>query len=155
MDQKRLLERNMFVIVPTRAYKNMNEVYKTSRKNNFSIFVTTDSILHTTHLLFDYLLKTTELDHLMGDLKQLTASLIKASLDDYKATKDDKLKKFFDDLKASNDLGAVLAIKYGKRSKEIGEKLVSDNVAAEVDHVNTVMLTGFYHAYGPVNNYFD
>jgi hypothetical protein len=92
-NQKRLLEKNMFVIVPTRAYKNMNEVYKTSRKNNFSIFVTTDSILHTTHLLFDYLLKTTEVDHLMGDLKQLTASLIKASLDDYKATKDDKLKK--------------------------------------------------------------
>ena len=69
--------------------------------------------------------------------------------------KDQKLAAFFNDLKASNDLGAVLAVKYGKRSKEIGEKLVADNVADEIDHVNTVMLTGFYHAYGPVNNYFD
>jgi 3-hydroxyacyl-CoA dehydrogenase len=91
-------------------------------------------------------------DEMMGSLPESRLSW-KSIIRD--KNKDDKLKKFFDDLKASNDLGAVLAIKYGKRSKEIGEKLVSDNVAAEVDHVNTVMLTGFYHAYGPVNNYFD
>jgi len=69
--------------------------------------------------------------------------------------KDDLLLQFFDDLKASDELGAILAVKYGKRSKEIGEKLVKDLVAQKIDHVNTVMLTGFYHAYGPVNNFFD
>jgi len=69
--------------------------------------------------------------------------------------KEDLLRKFFDDLKESDELGAILAIKYGKRSKEIGEKLVADKVADEIDHVNTVMLTGFYHAYGPINNFFD
>ncbi len=69
--------------------------------------------------------------------------------------KDELLRQFFDDLKSSNELGAVLAVNYGKRSKEIGEKLVADKVADEIDHVNTVMLTGFYHAYGPVNNFFD
>ncbi len=69
--------------------------------------------------------------------------------------KDELLRQFFNDLKSSDDLGAVLAIKYGRRSKEIGEKLVADKVADKIEHVNTVMLTGFYHAYGPVNNYFD
>jgi len=69
--------------------------------------------------------------------------------------KDEVLKLFFDDLKTSDNLGALLAVKYGKRSKEIGEKLVADMVADETDHVNTVMLTGFYHAYGPINNFFD
>ncbi|PLW98255.1 MAG: 3-hydroxybutyryl-CoA dehydrogenase [Marinilabiliales bacterium] len=69
--------------------------------------------------------------------------------------KDDLLLQFFNDLKASDELGAILAVKYGKRSKEIGEKLVKDLVAEKIDHVNTVMLTGFYHAYGPVNNFFD
>jgi 3-hydroxyacyl-CoA dehydrogenase len=69
--------------------------------------------------------------------------------------KDELLLQFFNDLKASGELGAILAVKYGKRSKEIGEKLVADKVADEIDHVNTVMLTGFYHAYGPVNNFFD
>jgi hypothetical protein len=32
---------------------------------------------------------------------------------------------------------------------------VADNVAAHADDVNTVMLTGFYHAYGPINNFFE
>ena len=69
--------------------------------------------------------------------------------------KDDLLAAFFNELKASADLGAKTAVVYGLRSKAIGEKLVADDVANEIDHVNTVMLTGFFHAYGPVNNYFD
>jgi 3-hydroxyacyl-CoA dehydrogenase len=69
--------------------------------------------------------------------------------------KDVLLAEFFNDLKTSTDLGALLAVKYGVRSNEIGKKLVSDMVANEIDHVNTVMLTGFFHAYGPVNNFFD
>ncbi len=69
--------------------------------------------------------------------------------------KDDLLAAFFNDLKASDAMGAQLAVNYGKRSKAIGEKLVSDKVAHNIDDVNTVMLTGFFHAYGPVNNFFD
>jgi len=69
--------------------------------------------------------------------------------------KDDLLATFFNDLKASTALGAKTAVTYGLRSKAIGEKLVADDVANEIDHVNTVMLTGFFHAYGPVNNFFD
>ena len=52
-------------------------------------------------------------------------------------------------------LGAKLALKYGARSNEIGKALVADGVAANDDDVNTVMLTGFFHAYGPVNGYFN
>jgi hypothetical protein len=51
--------------------------------------------------------------------------------------------------------GAELARAYGLRSKEIGLDLVKDKVAAREDDVNTVLLTGFYHAYGPINAYFD
>jgi len=69
--------------------------------------------------------------------------------------KDEVFTKFFNDLKAADDLGAQLAVKYARNSKAIGEKLVSDGVADNADDVNTVMLTGFYHAYGPINNYFD
>ena len=69
--------------------------------------------------------------------------------------KDEVLSKFFNDLKASDDFGAQLAVKYAQNSKAIGEKLVSSGVANNADDVNTVMLTGFFHAYGPINNYFD
>ena len=93
-----------------------------------------------------------ECNELLGNLPE-TAVAWKSVLK--KKNKEDLLKAFFNDLKESSDIGAVLAMKYGKRSKEIGEKLVSDKVADEVDHVNTVMLTGFFHAYGPINNYFD
>jgi hypothetical protein len=50
--------------------------------------------------------------------------------------------------------GAELALAYGARSREIGLKLVSDGVAKSADDVNQVLLTGFFHAYGPINAYF-
>ncbi len=67
--------------------------------------------------------------------------------------KDDFLKEYYNELKSMNTLGAELAIKYAKRSKEIGKKLVSDKVAFSENDVNTVLLTGFFHAYGPINDY--
>jgi hypothetical protein len=69
--------------------------------------------------------------------------------------KDEVLLKFYDDMKALDTLGAKLAIVYGKRSNEIGKALVADDVAHNDEDVNTVLLTGFFHAYGPINNYFD
>lgn len=100
----------------------------------------------------DIALFSDECDEILGDLPD-TAVAWKTILKN--KNKDELLQKFFNDLKSSADLGAQTAVRYGLRSKEIGEKLVSDEVANEVDHVNTVMLTGFFHAYGPVNNYFD
>jgi len=69
--------------------------------------------------------------------------------------KDEVFGTFFGNMKAMDTLGAKLALKYGARSNEIGKALVADGVAANDDDVNTVMLTGFFHAYGPVNNYFE
>lgn len=52
-------------------------------------------------------------------------------------------------------LGGELARRYGARSKEIGLQLVADGVAASAEDVNQVLLTGFFHAYGPINDYFS
>ena len=62
---------------------------------------------------------------------------------------------YFKELRKMDTLGANLAREYGRRSKEIGLGLVQDGVARRDEDVNTVMLTGFYHAYGPINGYFD
>ena len=64
------------------------------------------------------------------------------------------LEDFFKELNAMETLGAELAGTYGQRSMEIGLKLVADKVALSEADVNTVLLTGFYHAYGPINDYF-
>ena len=93
-----------------------------------------------------------ECDKMLGDLPE-SAVPWKATL--RMKNKDEVLTKFYNELKTWETLGATMAIKYGKRSKEIGEKLVADKVANSAEDVNTVMLTGFYHAYGPINNYFE
>jgi 3-hydroxyacyl-CoA dehydrogenase len=69
--------------------------------------------------------------------------------------KDNLLAAIFSELKEMHTQGAELTLKYGLRSKEIGLNLVKNKVANSVEDVNKVLLTGFYHAYGPVNEYFD
>ena len=49
---------------------------------------------------------------------------------------------------SSDDLGAKLAREYLQHSYEIGEKLVQDGVAENLDDVSTVLQNGFYHLYG-------
>jgi 3-hydroxyacyl-CoA dehydrogenase len=70
-------------------------------------------------------------------------------------TKNEILEKYFGDLKGMETRGAILAKAYHKRSVEIGQKLVADKVAHNDNDVNTVLLTGFFHAYGPINNYLN
>ena len=65
------------------------------------------------------------------------------------------LETYSGELKGMTTLGAELALAYGRRSKEIGLGLVKGKVAANEEDVNTVLLTGFFHAYGPINSYFD
>jgi len=69
--------------------------------------------------------------------------------------KENLLTSYFQELAGLSAPGALLAVKYLKRSKEIGLKLVSDKVAFSEADVNTVLQTGFFHAYGPINNYLN
>jgi 3-hydroxyacyl-CoA dehydrogenase len=67
--------------------------------------------------------------------------------------KDKILIPAFKALQASPSKGAGLAITYALNSRETARKLVSDGVANNEKDVNTVLLTGFFHAYGPINDY--
>lgn len=69
--------------------------------------------------------------------------------------KDAKFRTYFANMQKMNTLGSGLAVDYLKRSREIGENLVNDKVAHCADDVNTVLLTGFFHAYGPINDYIN
>ncbi len=66
-----------------------------------------------------------------------------------------KLEDYFVELSETDSPGANMAMEYGRNSKEIAEKLVSDKVAFSDKDVNTVLKRGFFHAYGPINNYFN
>jgi len=67
--------------------------------------------------------------------------------------KEEILKAYFKEVKNTSGKGAALTIAYAKKSREIGLHLVETHVALNEKDVNTVLLTGFYHAYGPVNDY--
>ncbi len=69
--------------------------------------------------------------------------------------KDEVLKTYFAEVKTAPGLGAGLTREYAKKSKDIGKHLVACGVAFSDADVNTVLLTGFFHAYGPINEYLD
>lgn len=63
------------------------------------------------------------------------------------------LTDYFRELNSMDSKGAKLAKDYMKRSKEIAMQLVEDKVAESPQVVNLVMETGFFHAYGPINDF--
>jgi len=87
----------------------------------------------------------------MGELSTLKVYWKSVVRDPDKA---DHLQKFFNELHQLDSVGANLAIAYGENSKAIGQMLVDTQVAKSETDVNTVLETGFFHAYGPINDYF-
>jgi len=67
--------------------------------------------------------------------------------------KEEFFASLFQELKTMDTAGARLALKYACRSKEIGQQLVANGIARTDEDVNTVLLTGFFHTLGPINNY--
>jgi 3-hydroxyacyl-CoA dehydrogenase len=67
--------------------------------------------------------------------------------------KEELLKTYFTEIKAAKSKGAELTREYALKSCEIGIHQVTSKVAFSEKDVNTVLLTGFFHAYGPINEY--
>jgi len=67
--------------------------------------------------------------------------------------KDKVLEAHFAALREMDTEGAGLAMDYLRASKAIGERLVADGVANSAADVNGVLTNGFYHLYGPINEY--
>ncbi len=70
-------------------------------------------------------------------------------------SKDQLFSGYFSDLKKANTTGSELAFRYGRKSRDIALQLVKQGVAHKEEDVNTVLMTGFFHAYGPINKYFE
>jgi 3-hydroxyacyl-CoA dehydrogenase len=67
--------------------------------------------------------------------------------------KDEYFRSYFRELMDLNSFGSKLAIEYHLNSRKIGKDLVKTGVADNEENVNMVLLTGFFHAYGPINSY--
>lgn len=89
-------------------------------------------------------------DPILGDLPGSFKPWKKVN---FSKQKQEMLDQYFAELNEMDTRGAELAATYLRRSDEIGKGLVERGVANAEEDVNTVMLTGFFHAYGPINNY--
>lgn len=70
-----LLRANHFTVKKSQ-YKQLYDVYNVCTWNGTPIFVTTDAVLHTYHVLFDRILAEIEIQKFVGELDALTEKLI-------------------------------------------------------------------------------
>ena len=79
---------NEFVVIKDNSsdesVKEFYEIYENNRYDNFPNFVTTDSMLHTYHLYFDYLMKNIEKYNLYDYIKNISIMLSDNSREYYK-----------------------------------------------------------------------
>lgn len=92
-EAKDLLQKNKFVVVPGQGEKDLFDVYINCRKRNEPIFITTDVILHTSHLLFDFNLRTVEIYTLIKKIEKLTDLMIKTATNQYRDISNPELKE--------------------------------------------------------------
>jgi Protein of unknown function (DUF3160) len=87
--QRQLLSQNGFVVLPPKPseYREFYQVYEAGRYDMRPVFVTTDSIYHVYHLLFDKMLRDLERDSLIATLNSLSSTMLQASDQQYQALK--------------------------------------------------------------------
>jgi hypothetical protein len=81
--RQRLAE-NGFVVAPG-AEREFFTVYEKARYDNLPVFVTSDSLLHVYHLLFDKVLRTAEVEHFIPLLRDLNAAMLAQTDAQYQA----------------------------------------------------------------------
>lgn len=79
---KDMLAKNGFAVKPGYDAEFFS-LYEKNRYNFTPNFVTTDSLLHNYHLLFDHLLRTLEEDRFFAELKSLNERMLAMSLEQY------------------------------------------------------------------------
>jgi len=116
------LAQNGFVVAGE-AGNEFFEVYETNRYELIPSFVTVDSLMHTYHLYFSYLLKNIERDFLFDSLAQLSGRMLENSLAQYEALKGSEWES---------------AAKRNAAFFTVGMKLLDDAAAAHPDVADIV-----------------
>jgi len=129
--QQDLLSANGFVVAPAR-WREFYELYENARYEELPVFVTTDSVYHVYHLLFDKMLRDLERDHFTEDIRDLTVACQSAAESLYAGLRGTDLEEtarrtlaYFAVAHALIDPGAVAPPE------------VADLVSAELAQINT------------------
>lgn len=82
---RRYLAANSFVAGGS-PFRQMYDAYEETDYEELPIFVTTDSVLHLNHLVFDYLLRGVETEHMMPEIVAVAQHYLIASLAQMKSS---------------------------------------------------------------------
>ncbi|MFV0399658.1 MAG: DUF3160 domain-containing protein [Oscillospiraceae bacterium] len=77
------IEQNGFVVIDSLSYTEYYSRYERNRYDTVPSFITTDSAVHTFHLMYDYVLKDVERSNLSLSLKTLSSNMADASYQQY------------------------------------------------------------------------
>ncbi len=83
--QRALLAQNGFAVaapVPGQ-FREFYQIYEQYRYSDIPVFITTDSVYHVYHLLFDKMLRDLETDNFIADIKSLTSAMLAATSNQY------------------------------------------------------------------------
>jgi hypothetical protein len=93
--QRQLLSQNGFVVLSPEPgqYREFYQIYESGRYDFRPVFITTDSVYHVYHLLFDKMLRDLERDSFITTLNSLTSSMLNASYQQYGGLKGTSLEE--------------------------------------------------------------
>ena len=87
-EQMNLLAQKGFIAMPS-GFEQIRDMYKYLKKQGIPIFVTTDSVLHAYHILYDYTLRILEFDRFVKDLGNLTNTMLNSTIEQYHSATDE------------------------------------------------------------------
>ncbi len=86
-ERREMLIKNGFVVDDGVLWDEFFDVYESNRYMMFPSFVTVDSLMHTYHLYFGYLMRKTEKNFIAEELKTLSGYMLKKSKEQYEEVK--------------------------------------------------------------------
>lgn len=78
-DLRKALAKNGFSVIGGNGYSEFFDIYEDNRYVMFPSFITVDSLMHTYHLYFAYLMRTCERDYISAELQKLSKTMLKTS----------------------------------------------------------------------------
>jgi len=107
-------------------HKKFSGLYKSLKNKNLPIYVTTDCVLHTYHILYDYSLRILEMNYLYAEVHSLTHIMITRTKELLKVSKGEMKEALLDNL-AYFEIAAKLLDPYFAVSKS-AQKKVNDEI---------------------------
>lgn len=146
-DLKAALAKNGFIVWGDGGAE-FYEVYEWNRYSMLPNFVTVDSLMHTYHLYFSYLMKNIEKDHLVADISTLSVKMAENSAKQYEALKGTEWEEAAARNVAFFEVGARLS-----GADTVGYDYAEEMVSGELEAINNASVVADSVLTGEMEDY--